>query len=393
MALLLLQVAGSILVSWKYPEPYMDEIFHIKQLGTYLNWDFATWDDKITTLPGLYIASWIILQVFPIHKFLGLVFASRLINALFGSLCWYLLRSLKDPKTSEIIMLYPPLFLSGCLYYTDNAALLSILLSYLFLKNKKNKLSALIGLFSIICRQTNIIWIGYFVLIEISAGLGPSLYQNIKTIWKQKYAIIQTYFPFIILLILFIAFLIVNKGIAVGDRENHIPVFHFTQICYLALIMALYTDYDQNLWIKALKQLKNVFLFLWLVLISLGVTYFTYEHPFIIADNTHYTFYIWKNILKPYLYIFPILFEISFIYLFFRAENSLRYFIWIFCSCVVLIPAPLLELRYFIIPIVTFLMQTKTKFSKIRILALYAINIVTLGIFVFKPYKNIGFLW
>lgn len=40
MAVVLLQVLGAVIVSVKYPEAYMDEIFHIKQLGTYLDGDF-----------------------------------------------------------------------------------------------------------------------------------------------------------------------------------------------------------------------------------------------------------------------------------------------------------------------------------------------------------------
>jgi len=36
------------------PEPYMDEIFHIPQAQRYCKNKFLEWDDKITTLPGLY---------------------------------------------------------------------------------------------------------------------------------------------------------------------------------------------------------------------------------------------------------------------------------------------------------------------------------------------------
>ena len=38
-------------------EPYMDEIFHIPQAQRYCDGNFTQWDNKITTLPGLYLFS------------------------------------------------------------------------------------------------------------------------------------------------------------------------------------------------------------------------------------------------------------------------------------------------------------------------------------------------
>jgi hypothetical protein len=46
--------------------PYMDEIFHVPQALAYCQGNLHTWDDKITTYPGLYIVSaithWLSLQ-------------------------------------------------------------------------------------------------------------------------------------------------------------------------------------------------------------------------------------------------------------------------------------------------------------------------------------------
>lgn len=32
-----------------------DEVFHIPQAQAYCRWDYATWDPKLTTPPGLYV--------------------------------------------------------------------------------------------------------------------------------------------------------------------------------------------------------------------------------------------------------------------------------------------------------------------------------------------------
>jgi alpha-1,2-glucosyltransferase len=35
------------------PEPYIDEIFHVPQVQAYCNGHFSSWNNKITTPPGL----------------------------------------------------------------------------------------------------------------------------------------------------------------------------------------------------------------------------------------------------------------------------------------------------------------------------------------------------
>ena len=52
----LLCVVGG-LVERNVPDPYMDEIFHIPQAQRYCAGNFTQWDNKITTLPGLYLFS------------------------------------------------------------------------------------------------------------------------------------------------------------------------------------------------------------------------------------------------------------------------------------------------------------------------------------------------
>ena len=61
------------LVSQKVGEPYMDEIFHVPQARSYCAGNFTHWDNKITTLPGLYVFSFGLLDpVFKVSSALGL---------------------------------------------------------------------------------------------------------------------------------------------------------------------------------------------------------------------------------------------------------------------------------------------------------------------------------
>ena len=54
-------------IAWLYTQydgvgPYMDEVFHVPQAKAYCDGNFSHWDDKITTLPGLYYVSYIIFR-------------------------------------------------------------------------------------------------------------------------------------------------------------------------------------------------------------------------------------------------------------------------------------------------------------------------------------------
>ena len=74
----LLCVVGE-LVDKNVPAAYMDEIFHIPQAQRYCAGNFTQWDNKITTLPGLYVFSFGLLDpLFKVSSALDLNSASLL---------------------------------------------------------------------------------------------------------------------------------------------------------------------------------------------------------------------------------------------------------------------------------------------------------------------------
>ncbi|KAI7538973.1 hypothetical protein KC331_g10023, partial [Hortaea werneckii] len=63
---LLQSAALAPLSAWFYlvdrtvTEPYLDEVFHVRQAQLYCAGNFHDWDPKITTPPGLYIVSYLL---------------------------------------------------------------------------------------------------------------------------------------------------------------------------------------------------------------------------------------------------------------------------------------------------------------------------------------------
>lgn len=170
------------------PEPYLDEVFHVRQAQTYWAHKWAQWDPKITTPPGLYVWSYVLcvcvlaLRGSPTELTPEVL---RSTNVAAGSLLlpWRLqtlldtLRKERNTRPASAwlshtvlnICLFPPLFFFSGLYYTDILALLVVVEAYNWdLKRVSGDRFASLGflgfgLAALAFRQTNIFWIAAFL--------------------------------------------------------------------------------------------------------------------------------------------------------------------------------------------------------------------------------------
>jgi alpha-1,2-glucosyltransferase len=135
-------------------------------------------------------------------------------------------------------------------------------------------------------------------------------------------------------------------------------------------------------------------------------------HPFLLSDNRHYTFYVWKNLFRRwscFRYALLPLYLLAGCVMqgaWSSAQSRSRLFqaaYWLVVG-MVLVPTPLLELRYFLTPfLVWFLHAAPTLCSSVprslAAIALYgAINAATLAVFLYRPFAwNDGsqarFMW
>ncbi|KAL9630276.1 MAG: hypothetical protein Q9164_006499, partial [Protoblastenia rupestris] len=180
------------LVYYTVPEPYLDEVFHIRQAQAYVQGKWHIWDPKITTPPGLYLVTWMQIRVAQTIGY-GEVGTRwyRTINQLATfALAWVVSRlvsrisafsagtevgkksnegraqkqSLGESVHSTInILLFPPLFFFYGLYYTDVLSVLSVLMTYYFHYQNEQNWVVIYALVSLFFRQTNIFWVGIYL--------------------------------------------------------------------------------------------------------------------------------------------------------------------------------------------------------------------------------------
>ncbi|KAK6017640.1 DIE2/ALG10 family protein, partial [Ostertagia ostertagi] len=333
----LFALAHALLVTVVYryvPEPYMDEIFHVRQTRKYCagNW---SWDPMITTPPALYILG------IPLCGF------ERYTNSVLHRS--YIHRLLLLPKA---IPQRCCTFVSSCrysisvLYYTDLLSLCAVVWGFTLDSPVLSSLTFTVG---VLTRQTNIVWAGLSGAVRLLRDFDTS--RPISTVVSSLLRL----FSFIVLAFAFTVFVYINGGIVLGDASAHHPRLHLAQFLYLGLFTGIHA------WPHTIPRLRSFisrlihpFSALLAIPIALSAQYFAFDHPYLLADNRHVTFYLWRWWLADPVrrVLLTPLFLGSFIFIR-DLSNHISPFtriLFVLCSFAVVVPAHLLEPRYFIIP-------------------------------------------
>ncbi|CAN4116084.1 unnamed protein product [Withania somnifera] len=119
-------------------------------------------------------------------------------------------------------------------------------------------------------------------------------------------------------------------------------------------------------------------------------------HPYLVADNRHYPFYLWRKVIKFHWsmkYILVPLYIYSWISVFNILAKSQRktwILVYFLATAATLIPAPLIEFRYYTIPFFFLILHSHVDDDRSWLLMgiLYvAINIFTMYMFLYRPFS------
>ena len=488
-------------------EAYMDEIFHVPQAQQFCGNHWNNYDNKLTTLPGMYLipsllsiliqkyvsptllksslyiqfydavsqCSIVYLRFFNLLYIAGLIpLIQAILMDIHGSQLYVIINkkvtkqqqlfnnelkksakksnrkvknySLNNEDKEVIlenilhgytleILLFPVHFFYIFLFYTDVGStfwLLFCYLCYLRIYYGKTELSNynyimyqiglfICGIMAILYRQTNVIWIGFYFLLSLKdiymkENTNFEWIKFIKYVFCNLFYLIRKLIVFVILFVGFIGFIIWNDySIVLGDKSNHVFSIHLAQILYLVGLLILFKFLPNILDYKGFfakithdyiysERYNITKLIIFLVIFFIFQHYFTYIHPFILSDNRHYSFYFNRYIINR-KYIKYILTPLASFGLYFiiretiyKNRLTLYWFISYFICCfMVLVPTPLFEFRYFILPIIIFLLNYLSPyltllsiideqiFNRLQILYKKQNNITTL------PLKNLIF--
>ncbi|KAI8081843.1 alpha-2-glucosyltransferase Alg10 [Gilbertella persicaria] len=424
-------ITTSVLVNKNAPEPYMDEIFHIPQAQHYCQGDYAVWDPKLTTPPGLYLMSNLIALVGQVFQLdLCTINTLRFTNILFSIGLYVVLVQLVKSGHDWHARLYalalawfPVGFFYNAVYYTDTGSTFFVLLCYLAVKKRYYHAAGLVGIVSMSFRQTNVIWLCLCMMVAVIDILQDKKQQDhplynplcsdithpvhmlqsisslvVHLVHQYRRVIYQTW-TFLLGIVLFAVFLVWNSGIVLGDKSNHIAGLHFPQLFYftsfLSFFSAPWTFSVAS--IKSLLTLKQCVYGILTGMVSLYLIHnYTYEHPFLLSDNRHYSFYVWKNVYKRHAsaryLLAPVYVASGFLNVHVFAQyNSFLFVLGYMITLVLtLVPSPLLEFRYFILPFLFYMIHLPPPVQTYRTLiglVLYAsLHSAAMYLFIYKPF-------
>ncbi|KEQ84612.1 hypothetical protein M438DRAFT_397256 [Aureobasidium pullulans EXF-150] len=133
--------------------------------------------------------------------------------------------------------------------------------------------------------------------------------------------IVRLVWPYILVLALFGSFVLWNGGVVLGDKSNHVATLHLPQMLYLWAytsffsfgitypffaqgLLAIFAAVPVMAMIEPLiifgrrKFLpRSLVLFVFIAIIAVTIRFNTIVHPFTLADNRHFTFYVFRYLL------------------------------------------------------------------------------------------------
>ncbi|RKP06416.1 alpha-2-glucosyltransferase Alg10 [Thamnocephalis sphaerospora] len=432
-------------VNSQVTDAYMDEPFHVPQAQAYCEGRYLHWDPKLTTPPGLYIVSNALLWPLgllsgwsPLHTWCSMNLL-RFTNLMFSPVLFWVLYRLsrtlhrrEQPAAHALnalaLSLFPVGYFFNFLYYTDTGSVTLVLLSYLFSLSGWHGSSALVAAFSLFFRQTNAVWIAFIAALAIIRRLSEfdkktgnvqqlvntpasrtkpidiahALAEAIRLVFAHPLAVVRTALPYALVLASFAAFIVWNGGIVLGDKSNHVAVTHIPQLFYfICFAVGFSAPHTLLSWRRLQDTLQSIrrrpVVFTIAVAAMIGLVHrFTYEHPFILSDNRHFTFYLWRRVfrLHPVVkYALTPAYAVAAVH-WWRAMARSQSFIWclgfVVALVLALVPSPLIEFRYFILPFVLYRLHlplASTRTLAIETGMYLAVNAGTIGLFLLRPFR------
>ncbi len=420
------------------------------QARRYCVGDWRAWDPKITTFPGVYLLAAAAARLLAAA---GLPAAAScptpLLRAVSAAAAAavpplaYALAAALDPTrpprelrlAAAAAALAPPHLLYAFFFYTDAASTAATLACWLAAARGRTHWAAVLGAAAIAVRQTNAVWVAFVLawaaldllrLEDRVAGGGrrkgaggkdaPSAARDAwplaKRAWRLRRALVAELWPLAALVAAFAAFVAANGGVVVGDRAHHALVAHLAQPLYAALFITsmsaplfwLPGQVAGSLRAAATAPLRAL---LWAAVAAAAVARGTLAHPFLLADNRHYAFYIWRRVINRtpwarYALVPLYLHALRALRTALAHRHPLRALLLAGATAAVLVPAHLLEPRYFAFPMVAALLLGRPRGGAralaAAVAAYAALDAALLYAFLARPFRwhdgsTARFLW
>eukprot|EP00256_Glycine_max_P063614 XP_014633454.1 dol-P-Glc:Glc(2)Man(9)GlcNAc(2)-PP-Dol alpha-1,2-glucosyltransferase isoform X2 [Glycine max] len=239
---------------------------------------------------------------------------------------------------------------------------------------------------------------------SFSSGFAHEIWSILLTLWYMKWKLLISFSPYLMVVVAFLLFVYWNGSVVLGAKEAHAVTPHFAQMLYFSLVSVL-AQAPMHFTITQAVDLFQMFrksrpllyfqMFLALVVGLLSVHFFSVAHPYLLADNRHYPFYLWRKVIMAHWPIKYLLVPVyicswlSMIHMLGKFRSKIWVLAYFLATAAVLVPTPLIEFRYYTIPFYFLVLHCNNWDDQSWILTgtLYiGVNIFTMMMFLFRPF-------
>lgn len=200
----------------------------------------------------------------------------------------------------------------------------------------------------------------------------------------------------------FSVFLVINGSIVVGDKSAHEAGIHIPHLFYFSLFCLFFAwphfVCEVSNFIAYVKNHKMYMLTIF-ILCLIAVHFNTIVHPYLLADNRHYTFYIWNRFYGRYpsfrYTIVPIYIFSWFVICkaFIIQKDIFTLLIYLTAVICLLVPQKLIDVRYYFVPCIIFRLNLKNNSYTVFNLTLEFVAYIILNMLTFKLFFTKEIFW
>lgn len=257
-------------------------------------------------------------------------------------------------QKSYLFLFFPFFYPFFFVLYTDLYSMLFVFLAIWLALKQRLWFAGIVSILGLLVRQNNIFWFVLAAMIAYADAYYPQ-YQ-----WKDVKRWIFKFSFFFLAVFLLLAFAVWNKGFVWGDRHSHPFTLNFNNL-FACLFFGFFLFLPLHL-----SNAKKIFEFLkrnkimWLILIELFLVYvlfFKVTHRYNSFGRFLHNWIFWimaASIQSKILTFFPIAYTLL---SFCVTPLQKKSFYWLYpLTALSLLPLPVLEIRYPMIPYALFLL-------------------------------------
>jgi alpha-1,2-glucosyltransferase len=242
----------------------------------------------------------------------------------------------------------PIVFPYHFLAFTDVMALLPALWTVYFVVKRRWWAAGLVGTLAIGLRQTNVMLLLFVGLVALAE------HDKSGALWDWGVAYLKKTWCAALGLLGFGLFVLINHGVAIGDRERHVLGVHVAPACFVLplLFMAALPVNLENIWKQRARLRSPAFLLSLMAAGAIYMLYFVADHPFNSRPSClRNKLLIWVMSATLHKALFFVPTALGFAALWVTPWARRSFMMVIPAALTILLPEGLVEHRYGILPI------------------------------------------